>query len=203
MHFSENVSLPGEFLGVMSTKVVKEMGLEPTCQVAVSSSIIDAHSGVLAMVTLFLNAHRARKCSEQLDVESIFSSIAGTSTCHMVLNAEKCKSPGIWGPYYNVILKNYFVREPGQSATGKLLEHVVRSHPDYHTIYKGYSMTDIFVKLNALVEARRATFSKNTLHVNPSFHGNRCPLADPTLKGLKLEESTQFRAQRLSRKVFN
>jgi ribulose kinase len=166
----------------MADDVVNELGLSSASKVAVGSSIIDAHAGVLAMLVLFSNQYKKQKnCN--LDIEKIFTSIAGTSTCHMVLNRRKIRSAGIWGPYFDVILKDYYVREPGQTATGKLLEQIVRNHPDYETLHKDMTLTDIFKQLNREVRARRETLKKNSLHVNPSFHGNRCPLADPLLRG--------------------
>lgn len=158
-----------------------EFGIIPG-KTAVGSSIIDAHAGVLAMLVLYTN-YIQKVMKRSVDVESLFTFIAGTSTCHMVLNRAKLPTKGVWGPYFDVILKNYFVREPGQTATGKLLEHIVLSHPDYERIYKNQSMKEIFKELNAKVALRRTTFGKNPMHVNPSFHGNRCPLADPLLKG--------------------
>lgn len=179
----ESVSLPGQFLGYMSDDVIREFDLTASKnRIAVGSSIIDAHAGVLAMLVLYSNRFRKER-NITLDIETIFASIAGTSTCHMVLNKTKTPSVGIWGPYFDVVLKNYYVREPGQTATGKLLEHIVKSHPDFSTIYQTESLTSIYKKLNEKVLLRRSQLKKNTLHVNPSFHGNRCPLADPFLKG--------------------
>lgn len=134
------------------------------------------------MATLFSNHHR-KTTGNEIDVETIFASILGTSSCHMVMNKMKKRSSGVWGPYFDVILKDYFVREPGQTATGKLLEHIVQTHAEYETTYKGQSMAEIFKQLNSIVSLRRQNRATNKLIVNPSFHGNRCPLANPLLKG--------------------
>jgi len=189
--FTEVASLPGEFVNYMSSSAKQELGLSPELDVAVGSSIIDAHAGVLGMVALFSNQHKLDH-QKELDIETVFTSIAGTSTCHMVLNREKKKSTGVWGPYFDVILKDYYVREPGQTATGKLLEHIVRSHPDFENLYKGQTMTEIFKHLNSLIDLRRQNSAKNYFNVNPSFHGNRCPLANPLLKGILSATIEQF-----------
>lgn len=172
--------LPGSRVGFMTEEVKKEMGIDTKCQVAVATSIIDAHSGVLAMITLFAN-ERIRQ-NLKVDVEQIFCSIVGTSSCHMVSSRDRKERKGIWGPYYNVILNDYYVLEPGQSATGKLLDHVIRTHPEYPTTYKDMNMHEIYVKLNQQLKQRNNNV-RNGLVVNPDYHGNRCPLADSTLKG--------------------
>ena len=38
-------------------------------------------------------------------------------------------SSGVWGPYFSAVLPNLWLLEGGQSATGKLVDHVIDSHP--------------------------------------------------------------------------
>lgn len=166
-------SLPGTQLGFMTEAVKEQMGINPTCKVAVASSIIDAHAGVLAMIAMYPR--------ESMDVESLICSIAGTSTCNMILNAERREIRGIWGPYLNVVTKGHYVHEPGQSATGKLVDFIVDNHKDKSTRFGDKSFNDITIALNESIEKKGIGNQK--LVVNPSFHGNRCPLADPTLRG--------------------
>lgn len=179
---------PGSFEGYMADSVKKEMGIDVSSQVSVATSIIDAHAGVFGMVTLFSN-YFCEKEQKQLNIDSILCSIAGTSTCHMVLTRDRKESRGIWGPYKNVVIPDYYVREPGQSATGKLIDHVISSHPEKLTKYAGKTNSEIVTELNRLL----STGGQNKLAINPSFHGNRSPLADPTLRGgiygLTLEET--------------
>jgi ribulose kinase len=38
-------------------------------------------------------------------------------------------TPGVWGPYYSAMVPGMWLNEGGQSATGKLIDHVIDSHP--------------------------------------------------------------------------
>lgn len=42
-----------------------------------------------------------------------------------------CLHVGIWGPYKGAIFSEMYLHEGGQSATGILLEHVIKSHEGY------------------------------------------------------------------------
>lgn len=175
-------SLPGTFVGHMNPDVMKEMGINPDSQVAVASSIIDAHAGVLGMLVLYSN-HVYDTTGEKIDEESIFLSTVGTSTCHMVLHRTRNETNGVWGPYLNVVTNGHYVREPGQSATGKLIDHCINTHPEKHTTFKNKKLGEILPVINQKIHDRRSDRLMNPLVVNPSFHGNRCPLADASLRG--------------------
>lgn len=36
---------------------------------------------------------------------------------------------GVWGPYYSAMVPGMWLNEGGQSATGKLVDHIIDSHP--------------------------------------------------------------------------
>lgn len=38
-------------------------------------------------------------------------------------------SPGVWGPYYNAMVPGMWLNEGGQSATGKLIDFIINTHP--------------------------------------------------------------------------
>lgn len=38
---------------------------------------------------------------------------------------------GIWGPYKDALLPDFYLHEGGQSATGYLLDYIVKNHPAY------------------------------------------------------------------------
>lgn len=98
---------------------------------------------------------------------------------------------GVWGPYAHVLLQDYWLLEAGQSATGKLLDHIINSHPSYQSLKTRLNQQSIHQEidciLHSMVESRKCTsVSRLTanIHVWPDFHGNRSPLADPNLKGM-------------------
>ncbi|XP_057886719.1 FGGY carbohydrate kinase domain-containing protein isoform X4 [Melospiza georgiana] len=98
--------------------------------------------------------------------------------------------PGVWGPYFSAMVPGLWLNEGGQSATGKLIDHVVRGHVAFpeleakaeasaHSIY-----TYLNSHLDLIKKSLPVGFLTVDLHVWPDFHGNRSPLTDLTLKGM-------------------
>jgi len=117
--------------------------------------------------------------------------ICGTSTCHMLVVPRPLFVEGVWGPYADVLLPDYWLLEAGQSATGKLLDHIITSHPSYQSLKKRLTQQSIHQEidhiLHSMVESKKCySVSRLTtnIHIWPDFHGNRSPLADPNLKGM-------------------
>lgn len=162
---------------MLSSEAASSFGLT-SAQISIASPLIDAHAGVLAMIALF--EHPERVSSDE-KCETTFCMIAGTSTCDMISTKNRQFTKGVWGPYFNAIFPGYYTREAGQSATGKLIEHVIRSHPDWETLKNQTKIEDLIKKLNEEILSRNQL---NKLHVNPCFHGNRSPLANFSLKGM-------------------
>jgi ribulose kinase len=85
--------------------------------------------------------------------------------------------------------------EGGQSATGGLLDHVIRTHPAFPALTTrqqedGHS--SLYSALEAVLRQLCGCDGRSLedvglltadLHVLPDFHGNRSPLADPRLRG--------------------
>jgi ribulose kinase len=89
------------------------------------------------------------------------------------------------------VLPDCWLNEGGQSATGALLDHIIRLHgaggdPSASTHRR------IVARILALRE-RHGSNLASRLHVLPDFHGNRSPLADPhavgVISGLTLDSS--------------
>lgn len=90
----------------------------------VGTSLIDAHAGALGMFG-------CRSTEYNCELQGKLALICGTSTCHMSLTKEPCEANGIWGPYRSAIIPGYYLNEGGQSAAGLLLDHIIKTHPQY------------------------------------------------------------------------
>ncbi|KAL4711961.1 hypothetical protein ACJJTC_011268 [Scirpophaga incertulas] len=176
------VLMPGEYCGGLTDDVAQTLGLLPGTPVG--TSIIDAHAGGLGMIGTQ---------GEDIDkkISSRLSLICGTSTCHMAVNAKPIIVQGIWGPYYSAMVANMWLNEAGQSASGMLLDYVISNHPAGIVLSSKYNTGELRKHLYSLLikmAHEKSLTDMNLLtkdfHVYPDFHGNRSPLADPTMKGM-------------------
>ena len=125
-----------------------------------------------------------------LNFESRLALIGGTSSCHMAVSSKPRFIPGIWGPYFSAMIPGFWLTEGGQSATGALIDHVIHSHAA--TAGLQAEATKNNCTIYELLNIRLEQLAKNTahpaeltrdIHIQPDFHGNRSPRANPTLKG--------------------
>ncbi|KAL0272235.1 UNVERIFIED_CONTAM: hypothetical protein PYX00_005291 [Menopon gallinae] len=160
-----------------------EMGLQPGTPVA--TGLIDAHAGALGLLGSYAPNISA-------DLESRIVLICGTSTCHMIVSKYPVFVTGVWGPYCSALIPGMWLNEAGQSATGKLIDYVILTHPAASTIEKKTGgkthiqkyLNDLLKKMAAAKRLDSVSRLTSRLHVWPDFHGNRSPLADPTLLGM-------------------
>ncbi|KJE93721.1 FGGY-family pentulose kinase [Capsaspora owczarzaki ATCC 30864] len=167
----------------LSAAAAAELGLLPGTPVA--TSLIDAHAGGVGALGARSDASTSVNLPERLAL------ICGTSSCHMALSAEPLFVPGVWGPYYSAMVPELYLNEGGQSATGKLIDHIIKRHAAYpelasQALARQRAPTALLTETLTVMAARAgvpiATLSRN-VHVLPYFHGNRSPLADPSLRG--------------------
>jgi FGGY-family pentulose kinase len=178
----------GEPIGQgLTRRAARELGLLPGTPVG--GSIIDAHAGGLGL----LGARLDGKASTPATLSRRLALIGGTSSCHMAVSAGPRFIRGIWGPYYSAMIPGLWLTEGGQSATGALIDHILFSHPMAgplqaeakragHTLYEWLNR-----RLAELAKTEKKTHPAaltHDLHLQPDFHGNRSPRADPTLKGI-------------------
>jgi len=100
----------------------------------------------------------------------------------MALSAEDRPTAGVWGPYYGAVLPGVWLNEGGQSATGALLDHLIRWHGA-----GGEPTTDMHRAIADRIMVLRSEEGlalAHRLHVLPDFHGNRSPLGDPFALGV-------------------
>ncbi|GAB2216867.1 hypothetical protein Droror1_Dr00000014 [Drosera rotundifolia] len=108
--------------------------------------------------------------------------VCGTSTCHIAVSRNKLFIPGVWGPYWSAMIPQFWLTEGGQSATGALLDHIIKNHMVSPHIANRAASQDISIYelLNKMLETMGkelispflAALTKD-IHVLPNFHGNR------------------------------
>lgn len=171
----------GGLVGALTPDAAAALGLTTACRVG--AGLIDAYAGMVGML-----GGLAGKPDE---LDRHMALIAGTSSCVMAISPEPRSFAGAWGPYFGAALPGLWASEGGQSATGALLDHLIRWHgaggkPDTATHAR------IADRVVALRRDCGAEFA-GRLHVLPDFHGNRSPLADPhavgVVSGLTLDAS--------------
>lgn len=161
----------GERIGNLSIQAAQECGLHTG--VAVSSGLIDAHAGGVAL--LGSNPRGA------------LAIISGTSNCHMITNEKEIFVDGVWGPYWSAMLPQLWLGEGGQSAAGSLVDWTISQHGFYPELVKQASDENItpYQLLNRWVEEleKTETYPTHALHVLADHHGNRSPRADYSARG--------------------
>ena len=108
----------GKTLGGLCERAAAQLGLTTATKVGVG--LLDAHAGALGVLAGYVG--------DGGGIERHLALIAGTSSCIMALSAEAKPVPGIWGPYFGAVLPQLWLNEGGQSASGALLDHVIRGH---------------------------------------------------------------------------
>ena len=165
--------------------------------IAVGSGVIDAYAGWIGTVGAKVNLSDDTLNTEAAsnDVSQAFTrlaAVAGTSTCHLAMSEKPVFVNGVWGPYRDVLLPDYWMAEGGQSATGELLKHVIETHPAFQ---EAMSVAETFNAniYDYLNEHLREMASKQNApaisYLGRHFFfygdlfGNRSPVADPEMKG--------------------
>uniref|UniRef100_A0A4W6BW72 FGGY carbohydrate kinase domain-containing protein n=1 Tax=Lates calcarifer TaxID=8187 RepID=A0A4W6BW72_LATCA len=178
---------PGSPLGGgLTQEAAVDLGLVPGT--AVGASLIDAHAGGLGVIGADVKGFNL-PCEDQ-PITSRMAMICGTSTCHMAISEQPLFVPGVWGPCLSAMVPDMWLNEGGQSATGRLIDHMVKGHAAYTQLQEqAQQRSNIFSYLNSHLSLMANAHSAvdllgSSLHVWPDFHGNRSPLADPTLKGM-------------------
>lgn len=172
----------------LSAEAAEELGL--VVSTPVGTSLIDAHAGVVGCLGC-----KPKDSSFNLpDVEKRMVLVCGTSTCHMQLSKEPLFVPGVWGPFNSAIIPNFWNVEGGQSSTGKLIDFIIETHPAYLETKQLAQQRNLHVheflnsQLDDLVSMKNVASSSELtkdFHIWPDFHGNRSPLVDSSLKGMK------------------
>jgi FGGY-family pentulose kinase len=173
----------GQAAGELTPLAAKELGLKPG--IAVGVGIIDAHAGGIGVLGALLD--------NDLPTGSVFDHaaalIGGTSSCHMVVSQAPRFIKGVWGPYFGAMLPEMWLNEGGQSATGALIDYVIKNNAAYPDLVKEAQSRglDLYTCLNHILEKmiiQKGSELFDNRHVLPDHHGNRSPRADAEARGM-------------------
>ena len=182
----------GELVGHLCEKSAAELGLP--AGIAIGSGVIDAYAGWIGTVGAKVNLGSGSEIpkADKTEAFSRLAAVAGTSTCHLALSRDPVFVPGVWGPYRDTIIPDYWMAEGGQSATGELLKFVIETHPVFNqatSISESYH-TNIYEYLNEhlkeMVQEQQApsmSYLARHLFFYGDLWGNRSPIADPNMTG--------------------
>lgn len=181
----------------LTKQAAEELGLEPGTPVG--SAVIDAYAGAIATLGATPSSgEREKMLASQKEslLQQGISRVAiacGTSSCHIAMSPDPIFVPGVWGPYYSVMVPGMWHAEGGQSSTGQLIDHTLKTHP---AIQEAQKLADaenmnIYAFLNRHLERLQQKHNfkhleelTTQMHIYPDYHGNRSPLADPSLRGM-------------------
>ncbi|XP_035617839.1 FGGY carbohydrate kinase domain-containing protein isoform X3 [Oncorhynchus keta] len=182
---------PGSPVGEgLTQEAAAELGLDTGT--AVGASLIDAHAGGLGVIGADVRGF-SLPCEDQ-PITSRMAMICGTSSCHMAISQGPLFVPGVWGPYMSGMVPELWLNEGGQSATGRLIDHVVKGHVAYPQLQeqavKGsaiYSNLGTQHILEAMTQAGHdittlflcGGLSKNPLYVQIHANATGLPLVLP------------------------
>ncbi|KAA0971631.1 FGGY-family carbohydrate kinase [Aureimonas fodinaquatilis] len=171
----------------LTEQAAADLGLVPGT--AVGAPAIDAHAGGIGTLG-----------ADGRDPSAELAFIMGTSSCAMAVTRQPAFVDGVWGPYYDSLLPDYWLLEGGQSAYGAGLDYLVSLHPAsaamaQEAASQGLSLLGLLerraIEMAGSVE-NAATLARD-IHIVPEFLGNRSPEADPAatavISGLTLDNS--------------
>jgi len=157
---------PGQPAGGLTAAWAKKLGLP--VGIAVSSSIIDAHSGVPGA---------------GVAGPGVMVMVMGTSTCHMLMDTKEKLAKGISGVVEDGILPGFYGYEAGQVAVGDIFAwYVEHAAPAYIAAEAAKKKQTIHQLLTT--QAARLKPGQNRLLALDWWNGNRTPFVDANLSGL-------------------
>ena len=168
----EAATPPGTDLGLLTSAAAAELGL--TIRARVAAALIDAHAAALGML--------GAAAQQPGELDNHLCLVAGTSNSVMAQSPDMRPIAAIWGPTEGAILPGIWLLEAGQSASGALLDHVIRSHPAGGT--PDASRHKAIAERIAVLRQQEGVEYGARLHVLPDFHGNRSPRAEPDALGV-------------------
>ena len=150
----------GSVIGPLASEVARATGLTPATLVAQGG--IDAHAGMIGLGAI-----------EAGDL----ALIVGSSTCHMALATTPIFAD-IWGPYPDAVVRDTYLLEGGQTATGSIVQWLLGLAG---VADDGPGRAAAIAALES--EARDLPPGAQGLLALDHFQGNRTPHKDPHARG--------------------
>ncbi len=177
----KHILRPGDDIAALTSAAGKDLDLQYLTRVATGT--VDAFAGAIGSLG---------GGDKNVPMEARLALICGTSTCHLTCSPTPVFCPNVWGPFYDVLGTELWVSEGGISASGKLLDYLIETHPAYPELQTKAAAATQHPQafLHTLLRSLAADASHlfvalltPDLHVSPDFAGNRSPVGDPDLKG--------------------
>lgn len=173
----------GNLAGEFTAKAAEELGL--VAGIPVGVGISDAHAGGIGSLGPVLKDSKFKNNPFDFAI----ALIGGTSSCHMAVSPQARFIKGVWGPYYSAMIPGFWLNEGGQSATGSLIDYMIRNNASYPMLSKAAKAEgqDVYSFLNRRVKKLKLKHGLDILsklHMLPDHHGNRSPRADPSARGM-------------------
>lgn len=147
----------------------------------VGAALIDAHAGGLGTVG-------AQGIGP---AETTLAYIFGTSACAMASSRNRTFVPGVWGPYFSVMIPGMWLNEAGQSAAGAAIDYLVEMHPAVGEARQRASGENMGLNewlgrcaVASTVDLSDVALRAGVINLVPDFNGNRSPFADPNATGI-------------------
>lgn len=174
----------GQPIGFLTPQAAAELGLHEG--VVVSSGVVDAYAGWIGTVGSDISG-LSRGISTRL------ATIAGTSTCHILVPDNPIFVAGAWGPYLDALIPGMWCVDSGQNATGKALDHLLEIHPaaaELTEVCMAKGGVNKYQLLNEYLETLRIRDQVPSIHYLTKdlfwygdIYGNRTPYNDPDMCG--------------------
>lgn len=157
-------------VGPLNAAACADFGIGPGCVVA--PGLIDAYAGAIGVF-----------CGADFSMlERKAALVAGTSSCIVTLSRLEVNGPGCWGGFRDAALPGLWLMEAGQSASGALLDHILRMHAA-----GGEPTRALHLDVLNHIASRIAEVGPGyglPIAILPDVHGARSPLSDPSLTGV-------------------
>ena len=147
----------GEVIGGIDKSIADKLNLPD--HIKIIQGAIDAHTALLGM-----GITRPKE----------LGMIMGSSFVHLALSENPIFNEGLWGPYENAVINNYWLLEGGQTSGGSINRW-------FRDNFAKDLKENAFQKLSE--EASNIPPGSEGLVVLDFWQGNRTPYKDPLLKG--------------------